>query len=112
MTASLAANDTLTLFPALPAGFKLTRFSIVPSTALDTNGTPTLAINIGYTSNATAVVSALTALRTTTAVSLTDTQLLAQTAAAAGDSLIVTVSTGAATGATGTVTVLFEGIYP
>jgi hypothetical protein len=115
VTASLGVGDTFTLLPAIPAGFKVTRLTFIPSTALDTNGAPTLAVNIGFTSNATAIASAVAALRNnTTAVSVTDTQLLQQTAAVAGDNLLVTVQAAPATPvpAGGTIMFLLEGIYP
>ena len=120
-------GDYVNLLPAVPKGFKVTRFAI---TVPDLDGGTSITANLGWASQALGVgiVTGLdtTALRGGGTISVTDAQILAQTAAGgqvtattnlqaigSSDTLIIYVSASAASaGTNGTSTFLVEGILP
>lgn len=120
-------GDQVLLLPAVPAGFKVTRFAI---TVPDLDSGSSLTANLGWASQAAGIgiVTGLTAgtLQAGGTISVTDAQVLAQTAAGgpvttttnlqnAGDTdtLLIYISASAAgAGTNGTSTFLVEGILP
>lgn len=121
----LGTGDIIWLMPAVPANFRVTRGCFnFPGY----DGGSSLTMNLGWASAASGVgiVTGLTtaAIRSGAVLSLTDTQILAATAAAGaatvvtnnqqpgnGDSLIIYVSAGAASaGTNGATKVIIEGV--
>lgn len=120
-------GDQVLLLPAVPSGFKLTRFAI---TVPDLDSGTTITANLGWASQALGVgiVTGLdtTALRAGGTISVTDAQILAQTAAGgpvtattnlqaigSTDTLLIYISASATgAGTNGTSTFLVEGILP
>ena len=96
-----AAGDTIT-FPSLPAGAVVTGLRLLPSNALDSNGSPTLHVEVGYAGaasaflGATAIESAAVSASTLSAPLSSDTPV------------VVTVSTAAATPAAGALALVVE----
>jgi hypothetical protein len=99
-----ALNDTIT-FPALPKGAIVTDVRLLASTALDTNGSPTLHVEVGYSGAATAFLAA-TAFGSSSTLQVAGTPL--STPMTADTPVIVTVSTAAATAAAGTLSLAIE----
>lgn len=120
-------GDQVLLIPALPSGFKLTRFAI---TVPDLDSGTTITANLGWASQAAGIgiVTGLdtTSLRAGGTISVTDAQILAQTAAGGAvtattnlqaigstDTLLIYISASATgAGTNGTSTFLAEGILP
>ena len=121
----LNTNDVIKLLPAVPSGAKVTRCVI---TVPGYDGGAALVVNLGWASqaNGAGVVTGFGPIRAAGTTSVTDAQILAQTAAngtatvltnnqAAGaqDELLLYVTTGAASaGTNGVATVLVEYIAP
>jgi hypothetical protein len=123
----LATNDVIKLVPGLPAGTKVSRFAM---TLPGYDGGTALTANLGWASVASGagLVTGLTtaSIRTGGTISVTDAQVLAQTAcggvatattnlqaAGAQDELVIFVSAGAASaGTNGATNVLVELVYP
>lgn len=100
-TASPATTDTLNFFD-LPAGARI-HYALLQSSDMDSNGSPTLTLNVGYTGSAAALFSASTVGQAGT--------LAAETSVTAQDLLLTTktritgtAQANAATGVAGTVT--------
>lgn len=124
----LATGDIIWLLPAVPKNFRVTRFCYNSPGYDGGGGSASLTMNLGWASAAsgTGLVTGLTtaAIRTGAVQSLTDTQLLAATAAAGAatvltnnqqpgnsDSLIIYVSAGAnAAGTNGATKIIMEGV--
>jgi hypothetical protein len=120
-------GDQILLLPAVPSGFKLSRFCI---TVPDLDSGTTITANLGWQSQALGVgiVTGLdtTALRGGGTISVTDAAILAQTAAGgavtattnlqaigATDTLIIYISASATgAGTNGVAQFLVEGILP
>jgi hypothetical protein len=99
--ASPATTDTINFFD-LPVNARI-HYAILQSTDMDTNGTPTLALNVGYSGAAASLFSASTVGQAGTLAAetvVTDQDLLLTTKTR----ITGTASTNAATGAAGTVT--------
>ena len=62
VTTALAAADTINFFE-LPDGAVIHSARLQPSTPLDTNGAPTLTLNVGWSGSAAALYSASTGLQ-------------------------------------------------
>jgi hypothetical protein len=99
--AAPSSSDTMNFFD-LPANARI-HYALLQASDMDTNGTPLLALNVGYSGSASALFSA-------SAVGQAGT-LAAETSVTAQDLLLTsktritgTASTNAATGAAGTVT--------
>lgn len=118
-------GDIIKLLPAVPSGAKVTRCTMkVPGF----DGGSSLVVNLGWASqvNGAGVVTGFGPIQAAGTSSVTDAQVLAQTAAngtasvttnnqAAGaqDELLLYATTGAASaGTNGTATVLVEYIFP
>lgn len=120
-------GDEVLLLPAVPSGFKVTRFAI---TVPDLDSGTTITANLGWASQALGIgiVTGLTAgtLQAGGTISVTDAQVLAQTAAggpvtattnlqAIGDTdtLLIYISASATgAGTNGISTFVVEGILP
>jgi hypothetical protein len=96
-----ASGDTIT-FPALPVGAVVTGARLLPSNALDSNGSPTLHVEVGY-AGAPAAFMAATAIDSAAVSANTMTAPLA-----ADTPVVVTVSTAAATAAAGALALAVE----
>lgn len=116
ITSNLANGDTFT-FGTVPKGFRLLGAAI-ESTDLDTNGSPTLAVNIGDSGDADRIFAAAT-IGQSAAVTPGAAFATANNLQATGfgylytdnTSIVATVATGPATGTTGTYTLAIWGIY-
>jgi hypothetical protein len=124
----LTAGDTIRLLPAVPKGFKITRF-VATSPGYESS-TGALTANLGWASQALGVGIVTgyntTFLRSGNTTAVTDAQVLAQTAAGGSvtattnlqaigesDTLLFYVSvTATAAGTNGATPFLIEGILP
>jgi hypothetical protein len=106
LAADLVAANTVQLFQ-VPKGFTAMRLYFAPSD-MDTNGSPTLTLSLGDSGSAARLLSVFTGGQ-----SGTSTSTIATTGVAfkftADTNIQLTVGTGAATAAAGTVTVVLEG---
>jgi hypothetical protein len=107
-TAALTTTDTLNAF-VLPKGFRVL-YSMLLSSDIDTNGTPTIALNVGDAGSATRYFSASTVGQAGTAAAATATTGIGFLNTA--DTLVTVVpSANAATGVAGTVQLIMIGRY-
>lgn len=103
LTAALAANDVIQS-PTIPKGATIIDV-IVSSTDLDTNGTPTITFDVGYSADADYFIAAST-MPQTGGVARSSAPTAQPLTLTAKDTVNVTVKAGPATGATtGTVSI-------
>jgi hypothetical protein len=99
--AAPSSSDTINFFD-LPANARI-HYALLQASDMDTNGTPLLALNVGYSGSASALFSASTVGQAGTLAA--ETSVTAQDLLLASKTRITgTASTNAATGAAGTVT--------
>jgi hypothetical protein len=101
VTTSLALNDTLT-GPSIPAGAYLVDVLLM-STDIDSNGSPTVTLDVGISGAATKFIAASTVGQTGGIAHMGGTTGLGYTPAA-DTPVIVTVSAAGATKVAGTIT--------
>lgn len=108
LTAALATNDVINL-GYLPTNAVLTGIVLKAATQLDSNGAPTLAFNVGVTGTPALFFSAITTVGRAAGASvesgtnMTAAGRLYKNTTGAKQLVFATVSTGAATGAAGTL---------